>query len=636
MITRRTALGLLAATATLPSRLMAAGPDDLEAPFLAQRIARGELPARIARLPRVTRVMDLAAVGGEPGLHGGALRTLIGSQKDIRLMTICGYSRLVGYDRNLVFVADILESFEAVEDRIYTFRIRDGHCWSDGQPVSTEDFRYCWEDVLGNEDLQPGGVPRVLLTDGKPPVFEIVDPLTVRYTWEKPNPDFLPQLAAPQAQTLLLPAHYLKQFHKKYQTKEKLQDLIVANKVKKWSALHIKMARSYRPENPALPTLDPWRNTTELPAEQFVFERNPFFHRVDKNGRQLPYIDQVILGVSSPTIIPAKCGAGESDLQFTNVDFSDYTFMKAAEHRHPVKVSLWKKTIGSRIAMMPNLNYTDPVWQKVLRDANVRRAISIAIDRHEINLAIFYGLGTESADTLLPSSPLYKREYANAWIQHDPAKADEMLDAAGLQNRDDDGIRFLPDGRRMEIVVETPGETTLDTDVLELVADHLEKVGLKVFVRVSQRDIFRNRALAGQIMMSVWSGLDNGIATADMNPGDIAPTTEDQLQWPLWGIHYMTSGEKGIAPDVPEAVQLMDLFKAWRSSTTAQERTDIWGKMLTIYTQNVFSIGLVNQTHQPVLAASRLRNVPADGLFGFEPTAYLGVYNPDTFWLQDT
>ena len=349
--------------------------------------------------------------------------------------------------------------------------------------------------MLGNEDLQPGGVPRVLLTDGKPPVFEIVDPLTVRYTWEKPNPDFLPQLAAPQAQTLLLPAHYLKQFHKKYQTKEKLQDLIVANKVKKWSALHIKMARSYRPENPALPTLDPWRNTTELPAEQFVFERNPFFHRVDKNGRQLPYIDQVILGVSSPTIIPAKCGAGESDLQFTNVDFSDYTFMKAAEHRHPVKVSLWKKTIGSRIAMMPNLNYTDPVWQKVLRDANVRRAISIAIDRHEINLAIFYGLGTESADTLLPSSPLYKREYANAWIQHDPAKADEMLDAAGLQNRDDDGIRFLPDGRRMEIVVETPGETTLDTDVLELVADHLEKVGLKVFrTRLAARYLPQPRA----------------------------------------------------------------------------------------------------------------------------------------------
>ena len=75
------------------------------------------------------------------------------------------------------------------------------------------------------------------------------------------------------------------------------------------------MARQYRPENPELPTLDPWRNTTEPPAEQFVFERNPYFHRVDENGRQLPYIDKFVLNVSSSAIIPAKTGAGESDLQ---------------------------------------------------------------------------------------------------------------------------------------------------------------------------------------------------------------------------------------------------------------------------------------------------------------------------------
>ena len=119
------------------------------------------------------------------------------------------------------------------------------------------------------------------------------------------------------------------------------------------------MSRQYRPENPDLPTLDPWRNTTKPPAEQFVFERNPFFHRVDENGLQLPYIDQFMLNVSSSSIIPAKTGAGETDLQFTGIDFADYTFLKDAEKRYPVKVDLWKRTQGSRVALLPNLNCGD-------------------------------------------------------------------------------------------------------------------------------------------------------------------------------------------------------------------------------------------------------------------------------------
>ena len=220
---------------------------------------------------------------------------------------------------------------------------------------------------------------------------------------------------------MAMPAHYLKQFHKKYQTEEKLDELIKKKKAKKWTTLHIRMARQYRPENPELPTLDPWRNTTEPPSEQFVFERNPYYHKVDENGRQLPYIDRFVLNASSSSIIPAKTGAGETDLQGTFIQFDDYTFLKEAEKRHPIKVNLWQRTQGSRVALLPNLNYEDPAWRKLLQDARFRRALSLAIDRREINLAVFFGLGKESADTVLAASPLYRKEYAEAWIAHDPA-----------------------------------------------------------------------------------------------------------------------------------------------------------------------------------------------------------------------
>jgi len=630
-LTRRTALGLFAST-LLPAKVGAAGR---EPDFFTAKVEAGELPPVASRLPQTPRVINVAAMGGAPGRHGGSIRTLIGGQRDIRLMTIYGYSRLVGYDADLKLEPDILEAVEIEGERAFTFRIRAGHKWSDGTPVTPEDFRYTFEDVLSNDDLSSGGLPLSMKVNGNGPVFEIVDERSVRFTWEGPNPDFLPKLAAPQSIALLLPAHYMKQFHKKYQDEEKLAELIKANKVKKWTALHIKMARQYRPENPDLPTLDPWRNTTKPPAEQFVFERNPYYHRVDENGLQLPYIDTVVMNVSSSAIIPAKTGAGDSDLQCAGIDFVDYTFLKDSEKRYPVKVHLWKKTQGSRVALLPSMNYGDPVWRPILRDVRFRRALSLAIDRREINLAVFFGLGKESADTALPESPLYDEAVAKAWIQHDTAAANALLDEMGLTNRDDDGYRILPDGRTAQVIVETSGESTLETDVLELVTDYWSQIGLSLFIKTSQRDIFRSRAIGGNVMIAIWSGLDNGLPTADMNPSQLAPTSEDQLQWPLWGIHYLTGGEQGEAPDMPEAIELAELLKVWQGSATMADKAAVWKKMLAIYADQVFSIGTVNQTLQPVLTARNMRNVPEAGLFGFEPTCYFGAYKPDTFWLED-
>ncbi|MBP1872786.1 peptide/nickel transport system substrate-binding protein [Ensifer adhaerens] len=630
MITRRTALALLA-TAAFPKYLLAAAS---EPKFFEALVAEGKLPPVNERVPKTPRVINVAGMGRQPGKHGGTVQSLIGSAKDIRLMTVYGYSRLVGYDEKLEMHADVLESYETVEDRIFTFHLREGHKWSDGSPLTTEDFRYCWEDVLLNEKLSPAGLSTALVMDGEAGKFEVIDARTVRYSWSTPNPDFLQKLAAPQPLVLAMPAAYLKQFHEKYQEEDKLKAIMKEQRVKKWSQLHMRMARSYRPENPDLPTLDPWRNTTSMPAEQFVFERNAYYHRVDENGLQLPYIDKFVLNVSSPALIPAKAGTGESDLQATNIDFIDYTFLKDAEKRYPVTVKLWKKTQGSRLALLPNLNCSDPVWRPLLQDVRVRRALSLAIDRSEINKAVFYGLTKESADTVLPDSPLFRPEYATAWIAHDPVQANALLDEAGLTDRGSDGIRILPDGRAAQIVVETAGESTLETDVLQLITDYWQKVGISLFIRTSQRDTFRSRAVGGEITMSMWFGLDNGVPTADMNPGQLAPTADDQLQWPVWGLNYLSHGEMGQAPDLPAAIELTELLERWRRSAEDAERAEIWGRMLSIYTDQVFSIGLVNSSLQPILVANKIKNVPESALYGFDPTSYFGVYKPDTFWIE--
>ncbi|WP_102108693.1 ABC transporter substrate-binding protein [Oceaniglobus roseus] len=628
MISRRRTLALMGA-AFLPGTLRAA-PQEPE--VFAADVAAGRLPPVNERLPKVPRVIDMGSLGRTPGVQGGTVRTLIGGQRDIRIMPINGYARLVGYGPDLVLQPDILESCEVEEGRIFTFRLREGHRWSDGNPLTSEDFRFVWEDVYHDEELSPGGIPAEMLVAGDGPTFEVLDEVTVRYAWATPVPDFLPNLAKPSPLKLFLPSVYMKQFHPAYQTAEKLEEYIEQFRVDDWTSLFQKQSRQNRPENPDLPTTEPWRPRTSPPAEQFVFERNPYFHRVDEAGTQLPYIDRVLLNISSSEIIPAKAATGEADLQYMGLSFNDYTLLKRAERVQPVKVDLWKQPQGSKMALLPNLNCADPVWRAVLQDANFRRGLSLAVDREEINKALFFGLARESADTVLPESPLYREEYASAYAAFDPEKANALLDLAGLDKRDRFGMRKLPDGRPVQIVVESAGESTLETDILELIHDTFFDVGVAIYTRTSQRELLRSRAMGGGLLMSVGIGLDNAVPTADMPPLELAPTDDAQLQWPNWGMFFMSAESSGVPPDLAPVVDLMQLLRQWRRSASTDERAEIWHRMLAIRADQVFTIGTVNGALAPLVRADWLKNVPDEGLLGYDPTSYLGAYMPDTFW----
>lgn len=621
--------------ALLAPRLGLAGVETLiDSPALADQVAAGKLPALAERLPTSPRLIEVAAMGRSPGRHGGTMRMLMGDQRDIRMMTIYGYTRLVVYDDKLELAPDVLESYEAEQGRIFTLRLRPGHRWSDGHPLTAEDFRYWWEDVANNKRLSPGGPPQAMVISGEKPSFEILDPHTIRYSWSQPNPVFLPALAGAQPLYIVMPAHYLKQFHQRYAGKEELEQKVKTTRVKDWGSLHERFSRQYRPENPDLPTLDPWRNTTSIPAERFTFVRNPYFHRVDENGRQLPYVDEVTLTIGSSSLIPAKTAAGDADLQARYLRFEDYTFLKSAAKRMNFEVKLWKRAEGASFALMPNLNAIDPVWRDLNRDLRYRRALSLAINRRDINRVIFFGLAKESGNTALPESPLYDETLAKLNMTPDLAEANRLLDEIGLSKRDGEKIRLFPDGRRLEFTIETAGASTEETDILDLIKQDFIAIGIKIHPRSSQLDVFRRRILAGQTIMSGWTGMDNALVAAEMEPDALAPTSPSQFNWPRWGQYFESGGREGEAPDIAEAKELVALYRAWRHSTTHQERREIWQRMLKINAEQLFTIGVVNATLQPVVVSTRLKNVPDKGLYSFEPGAFFGRYMPDTFWFE--
>ncbi|HWT29634.1 MAG TPA: ABC transporter substrate-binding protein, partial [Propylenella sp.] len=475
-----------------PSTPVAAVPAMIEPPFFEVAVAAGDLPPVTERIPQRPATAVFDGTSTVPGRYGGTLNVLGGSAKDTRTLVVWGYARLVGYDTSYNIIPDIAESFEVEEGRRFTFHLRPGHRWSDGAPFTSENFRYYWEDVANDPEMSRFGPPQELLVDGEKPVVEFPDETTVRYTWSKPNPYFLPALAAAQPLEIFRPSHYLKQFHARYAGLEVVEKMAEEEEERNWVALHYSKDRSYRNDNLDYPTLQPWVLKTDPPSDRFLFDRNPYFHRIDAAGHQLPYIDRVALSIASASLIPAKVAAGESDLQGAYLGFSNYTFLKQAEDRSNYQVRRWLAAKGARVALYPNLNVSNPVWRELLRNVEFRRALSISINREDINNAIFYGLAVPSNNTVLPESPLFREEYRDKWTEYDPERADQILDGLGLAERNGAGMRLLPNGEVMQIVVETAGEDTEQTDVLELIRDDWARIGIKLFVKPMQREVLQS------------------------------------------------------------------------------------------------------------------------------------------------
>ena len=603
-----------------------------ESDVLLGAVTSGALPPVAERVPAEPSIADFTREGAKPGQSGGEIRVLMAKAKETRQMVVYGYARLVGFNDRLELVSDILKDYTVEEGRIFTLRLRKGHKWSDGHPFTTEDFRYWWEDIANNPELSPSGPPIKMLADGKPPKVTIVSETEIRLEWTMPNPTFIPALAQASPMYIYAPKHYLQQFHGKYQDPDKLAVLVKDNKRRNWASLHNRKDNAYKNDNPDLPTLQPWVAQTAPPAERFVFKRNPFYYRVDANGVQLPYIDQVNMDIVSGKLIPAKAGSGEVDLQGRYLQFKNTPFLKENEERYGYTTRLWRTGKGSHMALYPNLNTNDPEWRKLFREKQFRQALSLATDRGEINEVVYFGVALPQGNALLPGSPLYNEKAAMAFAEFDLKKANKLLDHLGLK-RGSDGIRMLPDGRKLEIIVESAGESTEETDVLELIKQTWFKAGIALFTKPLQRDVLRNRVFTGDTQMSIWFGLENGLANALMSPEELAPTSQQQLQWPKWGQYVETKGKAGDIADMPVPLQLSGLYKQWRNAVDEASKTKIWNHMQDLYTSEVYVIGLVAGVLQPVVTNSRLQNIPDEGYYNWDPGAHFGCYRPDTFWL---
>lgn len=613
-----------------------AQPVVTESAFWAAEVAKGQMDPAVDRIPDTPLIVDLAAKGREFGTQGGTLRTMVTRSKDVRQMVVYGYARLVGYDEKYQLRPDILRDFDVVDGRIFTLHLRPGHRWSTGAPFTSDDFRYWWEHVALNPELSPNGPPEVMRVGDKTGTMSFPDEHTVVVSFPEANPNFIQMLAQAAPPFIFRPSSYLKQFHVNFNTMEEMKAMIDAKRVRSWAPLHNKMDNMYQFDNHELPTLQPWMPASTGGSSRQLFVRNPYFHRVDARGTQLPYIDVVEMSIVGSGLVAAKANAGETDLQARGLDFRDVSILKKGEtDGAPYRTFLWSNGAASQIAIYPNLNFADPTWRKVMRDPRFRRALSMGIDRRMINRALYFGLGKEGGMTALSQSPFFDSANLTKWAIYDPDAANMMLDEMGLTERTPAGIRLLPDGRPMEFVIETAGERQEVGNALAIITDTWRDLGVKLIMRPLDRDILRNRVFSGVTMASVWFGWDNGIPQPFTPPDYLAPTDQVFFAWPKWGQYYQTRGAAGEPVDIPEAQRLLDLKDEWRITKDEEKRSEVWREMLAIHADQQFGIGVLSEAPQPVVVSDRLRNVPEHGKWAWDPGAHFGVHRVDEFFFAD-
>ena len=622
-----------------------AGIRFIDSPALLGKVDAGKLPPVAERLPDEPSMARFARPDQKIGRHGGTLRMLMARPKDVRMMVVYGYARLVRYDYRLELEPDILRKVDVDEGRVFTLHLRRGHKWSDGVPFTAEDFRYYWEDVANNETLSPTGPPKVLRVGKTLPRFEIIDDHTVRYRWDAPNPGFMAALAAPRPPFIYRPAHYLKRFHARYFDADALNREAKKMGARNWAALHNKLDNPYKFDNPDLPTLQPWIATTKGPSERFVFRRNPYFHRVDPQGRQLPYIDRVVMDIVDSKIVPAKTGTGESDLQARYLRFDNFTFLRKNAKQSGFAVHLWRIGKGAHMALYPNFNAKDPVWRKLLRDVRFRRALSLGIHRREINRVLYFGQAIESQNTVLPDSPLHRPEYREAWAAFDI----RCRQSAARRDRPDASAmtpgRTTAAGRKTggEIIVETAGESSEQADVLELVHDSLaQDRASKLYIRPSQRDVVRNRIYAGETVMALFPGLENGMRNrrTPAPSGTGARRGRRSISGHKWGQY---AGDAAARPDEPPDMPEADpaarpCSTDWNNAESAHPANAISGKKCWRSTR---SRTVHDRPYRRGHNAAGRRRQPAaaqcaatSAMYNWNPGAHFGIYETDTFWLE--
>lgn len=605
-----------------------------ESPMLAEMVAAGQLPPIEERLPAEPLVIEPL---GEIGEYGGTLRFAEAAASLWSASTL-RQSGLFKYDMdNVNITVDMAKSYAFNDDLSeFTIILREGLKWSDGQPMTTDDIMFWWNDIANNTELSPNGPGSFWSFEEGPVVFEAVSPIELTIKFPKPYPIVLDRLGRTFFSTdpsFFAPKHYLQNWHITYN--EEADAIAKDEGFEGWTQAfqaHLSPARWYDPERPWVWKWIPSEETTD----RVIFKRNPYYFAVDTEGNQLPYIDQVSVSlISDQQTMTLRASSGELDFESYYLNAADLAVYRANEETGNYRTLIAQQLRPSDLTLMLNRNVQDPTLNELFNNRDFRIALSVGIDRDRMNEALYFGLGRPYPGLPLPGNPFIPEEWTTLHIEHDPDQANQLLDSLGLTERDGEGFRLRSDGERLSLLIQVGVLEGNKMAACELVADDYLAIGIEVVCQLLEGSLFSERHLANELEIPTWH-LDRGGRFGRSNPLFWAFEDPGQMRWaPLWATWFASGGKDGLEPP-QEIKDLNDLFIRWQGTEFGtDEFIELGREYFSYFANEVPMIGTVGFWPQPIVISNRLHNVPLDHLLWGSDSNFYPPYFPEQWFIRE-
>jgi len=589
-----------------------------EAPMLAELVKQGKLPPVDQRLPEKPIVVEAAEIGQ----YGGVWRRGFLGPSDFN-----GIARVI-YDALVVFSPDggsvvnkYIESVTPSADyKSWTVKLPKGAKWSNGDPFTSDDIMFWHKDVLQNKDLMPSLPGWMQNKDGSLADMKQIDAVTVQWNYKEVHTTFLFELAnaeyGDKNVPCFLPSKFLKQFHASYAKKEDLDKAVADAKLKTWAELFRLKISPY--ETPERPGMAAWVAApgSRMSDQIFRLVRNPYFVGVDKAGNQLPYLDEVQLKFFADTgALNLAAIAGELDQQERHVNLVNFPVLKETSQKTgKYNIYLWSSLGGADADIIFNQTYTkDPEIGKLLANKDFRIAMSYAINRKQIQESAFLGTGEPRQPVPKKGHPYYPGdEYAYKYIEHNPTLAGQMLDKLGLDKKDSEGFRLLPNGKRATIELSVVPVFGPWPDIAQLIARDFKNVGIQLIVQIRERALHFSLRESNDLMAEMWNQDTAGFPFTGSTKYDVRSGIYGNITYgPLWYNWVKTGGKEGIEPPeyMKKMMQLVDHAKTVGPAEQAKDAQEI----MKIWVDNMVEIGTVGltATDQGVAVVNaKMKNVP--------------------------
>lgn len=607
-----------------------------ESPNLVDAVKQGDLPRLEKRIPSEPMVLQPL---DEPGHYGGDLNLVMRRGEDIVVDHSISYEQLLRWKPGATqltadnAIPNVAASFEANSNATeYTFHLRKGMKWSDGYPFTADDIVFWYEDVLDNEELTPVW-PQWLTTEGKNAlIVEKLDDHTVMFRFSQPNGLFLSNATSRIGGDLTrFPKHYLHQFHKRYSDdiNKKVKDAGLDN----WTALFFNKSDFHA--NPHMPVLHAWllSSGVEASAQRVVANRNPYYWKTDQDGKQLPYIDKVVYNVvDSDETAVLKVARGDIDWLFRGVNqLSNKPVF--ARNRNKSNYHFFDTIPQQMNRMIITLNMTaqDRTLRNIFSAKEFRIGLSHAIDRKSVIDAVYARQGKPWQAAPRPESGYSNERLAKQYTEFDREVANKYLDKV-VPEKDSDGIRLRPDGKRLVFQVDTASQWPDMVPALEMIKKQWRAVGIDIGIKNEDGGLYSERTLANKHDASVWLG-DGGIGVA-LGPWPYFPFNVHSRYAKPW-VYWWRDPENELAEEPPaETRRQIELYQKLKATANKKERHELMAKILQIAAEQFYCIGIALRKRDYGVVSNNLVNTPKLAVTGFHH-ADLMPSNPQQYFFSE-